>query len=544
MMQVNRMVAVAVSPQRAASPVPLAFNTGKVGVAPRRFASARSALQTVHLEESRSCVPMALQEAHVQSIRQYAAMLATGLTTSSAKKRRAPLQKAPRALAAQSQACVLPAGASKCSLITEGDATVGPKLIYSCLAVGGTLYDGSPKSSAVVKGPASYLHKSGGEWEFSGGSTKEPLKFDWDEFSLLAQTAQSSESGEYKVVVLTKGGSYNLYDFRPGGQGTDEGKTLVIFNTVEDVILAGIDGRQFGPSVLAPFSKVTLLGNAGYLDGCLFAKTFVSDDEAADSLQLHGKCYSGPLDCGPTVPTATTTQAPVTEPAAMTTTQAPTTTTEAPTTEAPITAEPIEITTTQAPTTKASTTKAPTTETPVTEAPITDAPATEKPTEGPVTDAPATEAPATEAPATEATATEAPATDAPATDAPATEAPATEAPVTDATATQAPGIVGPVVPTAAPGGFTCDGDGFKEATSLCCPEKTEAFFTGLLGCMGLEVCSMPHIQGLMHWFTCVPDMDFQYVLDVINDGNPCKYWTPIGQACPALSAQCEGKWCR
>jgi len=82
MMQVNRKVAAA-----AVSPVPLALNAGMT-----RVATAGGALQAVQLEESRSCVPMALQEIHLQSIRQYAAMLATG-------HKAQPLQKAPSASA-------------------------------------------------------------------------------------------------------------------------------------------------------------------------------------------------------------------------------------------------------------------------------------------------------------------------------------------------------------------------------------------------------------------------------------------------------------
>jgi len=86
--------------------------------------------------------------------------------------------------------------------------------------------------------------------------------------------------------------------------------------------------------------------------------------------------------------------------------------------------------------------------------------------------------------------------------------------------------------------------GFKAVTSLCCPPEMEVFFLRLLSDMNLQVCSMPHIQGLMHWFSCVPDMDFQYLIDVINNGNPCKYWGNIGEACPPLSEACTGKWCR
>merc|ERR1719181_164904 len=103
-----------------------------------------------------------------------------------------------------------------------------------------------------------------------------------------------------------------------------------------------------------------------------------------------------------------------------------------------------------------------------------------------------------------------------------------------------------VIPAASLGkGATAslDAAGFKAVTSLCCPPETEAFFNRVLDMLGYQVCSKPHIQGLMHWFTCVPDMDFQYVLDVIANGNPCKYWAPTGTDCPVLSPQCQGKWC-
>jgi len=94
--------------------------------------------------------------------------------------------------------------------------------------------------------------------------------------------------------------------------------------------------------------------------------------------------------------------------------------------------------------------------------------------------------------------------------------------------------------------------GFKEVTSLCCPSAMEQFFNRLLLSMGLVVCSKPHIQGLMHWFHCVPDMDFQYVLDVIENGNPCKYWAPVQDATDGcvgigpkgIGPQCAGHWCR
>merc|ERR1719156_226438 len=89
-----------------------------------------------------------------------------------------------------------------------------------------------------------------------------------------------------------------------------------------------------------------------------------------------------------------------------------------------------------------------------------------------------------------------------------------------------------------------DASGFKDVTSLCCPMQMEIFFNRLLDSMGYKVCSKPHIQGLMHWFHCVPNMDFQYVLDTINNGNPCKYWDLKDSECPALSPECAGNWCQ
>jgi len=89
-----------------------------------------------------------------------------------------------------------------------------------------------------------------------------------------------------------------------------------------------------------------------------------------------------------------------------------------------------------------------------------------------------------------------------------------------------------------------DGAGFKATTSLCCPSEMETFFNRLLESRGFSVCSKPHVQGLMHWFSCVPDMDFHYMLDVMANGNPCKYWAPTATDCPALSPECAGSWCR
>jgi len=106
-----------------------------------------------------------------------------------------------------------------------------------------------------------------------------------------------------------------------------------------------------------------------------------------------------------------------------------------------------------------------------------------------------------------------------------------------------------LAPTDAPAGLdgataSLDAAGFLQVTKLCCPVEMEVFFMRLLDSMGYFVCSKPHIQGLMHWFSCVPDMNFEYMIQVIEQGNPCKFWAPTGNECPILSPECEGKWCR
>lgn len=109
------------------------------------------------------------------------------------------------------------------------------------------------------------------------------------------------------------------------------------------------------------------------------------------------------------------------------------------------------------------------------------------------------------------------------------------------------GVGALITPTGAGAASPLSAAGFKQVTALCCPPEMEVFFMRLLDSMGLQGCSQPHIQGLMHWFTCVPDMGFPYIIDVINN-HPCKYWAKKGEMCEAhmasLSAECVGNWCR
>ena len=135
---------------------------------------------------------------------------------------------------------------------------------------------------------------------FNGGSqigspSLSAAGVDFTTLEKFATKVQSSEVGEFKVVVFTKGGKYNMGAVRPSWwQDYDRGKTLVVFNTVEDVILEFGDNRKWGPSVIAPFSKVTIDNNNAFNDGYVVAKSFVSTQTYQ---QLHGDPYKGPVQC-------------------------------------------------------------------------------------------------------------------------------------------------------------------------------------------------------------------------------------------------------
>jgi len=217
----------------------------------------------------------------------------------------------------QDNVCALPDDANKYSVVTTGDATIGAHSMYKGLAIAGTLYDGSPNESGTVDSTKSFVKSLDGNtnFNFNGGiqlGSSTVVDGMYERFAYLAQNAKDSQSGSYKVVVKSQGGTFNTYDFNAGGQGEDNGKTLVIFNTNQDVTLTKTpDSRQFGPTVIAPFAKVIVKGDAGFVDGSIYAKTLETQGGNQGGLQLHGDTYTGPIQCidGPddTNPTATTT---------------------------------------------------------------------------------------------------------------------------------------------------------------------------------------------------------------------------------------------
>lgn len=253
-------------------------------------------------------------------------------------------------IASRAYTCEFPLDMTKWAVITKDDSTIYSHDTYSNVAVGGDLVDGTPDDSGNIHGMA-YVEGDvkGSRWSFctkgaefgcssSSQATIRPLSetVEFAHFEWLAEHLESSAVGGYTVVVKTAGGSFSTEDFRVDGSGMgveeDDGHTLAVFNTDEDVeIFKKTNGRKFGPSILAPFSKVTVDGDVGFIDGSVVAKSFVGTGSNLGQLQLHSDGYTGPLECsGPAStprptrqPTPAPTRAPTEEPTSYPT-QAPT----------------------------------------------------------------------------------------------------------------------------------------------------------------------------------------------------------------------------
>ncbi|KAI2501577.1 hypothetical protein MHU86_12901 [Fragilaria crotonensis] len=210
-------------------------------------------------------------------------------------------------------ACTLPdyLKQKKWTLITKGDALHSAHSVYTGLAIGGTLSVYEPTTSKTVS-YMSYMQAifpaTSYGINFNGGMQIDPSPLtaagiDFSVLECVARNAVSSEvtipgsSKTSKVVVFTVGGSYSMDDVRPNNgfyPDEDNGSTLVIFNTSDDVRLIFSNNRKFGPSVLAPFSKVTIDDNNDFTDGYVVAREFVSTKTAQ---QLHGDAFQGTTSC-------------------------------------------------------------------------------------------------------------------------------------------------------------------------------------------------------------------------------------------------------
>jgi hypothetical protein len=215
--------------------------------------------------------------------------------------------------------CPFPDTTKHFSVITEGDLELWAHNVYTGLAVGGTLTDGTPLAAAVVAGtvpsvvdafgsPSANIHFNSG---VTTGEGSFAAAINYASLETMAATAVGfiDYVTGFAVFVVDQGsagGYFRASDFPhppPGTnpldlQGEDNGNTLVIFNNTGTVnILKTKSGRQWGPSILAPFAHVNIDGSAGFVDGQIMAKSVGSTGEDARGLQYHGDLFRGTPLC-------------------------------------------------------------------------------------------------------------------------------------------------------------------------------------------------------------------------------------------------------
>jgi len=206
--------------------------------------------------------------------------------------------------------CVWPSYLHKWTGIIKGDFQSEAHTIRHDLATEGLFTNPNNYPSTISPGGKIWYGEMGnGLFNFNGGKQQigsfdevNPT-IDYAYFEWLAMNIKSSTSGNKIVKVFTEGGNgsgrdgcYTLSDIDPAesAQPTTGPQYLAVFNTHDDICLENNqgNGRQFGPSVLAPFSKVDL--RAAYIDGVFISKEFTCFD---GSVQLHGEGYNGPIEC-------------------------------------------------------------------------------------------------------------------------------------------------------------------------------------------------------------------------------------------------------
>mmetsp|Transcript_110055 Transcript_110055/g.173932 ORF Transcript_110055/g.173932 Transcript_110055/m.173932 type:complete len:413 (+) Transcript_110055:41-1279(+) len=244
----------------------------------------------------------------------------------------------------------------QCALTTPGNAGIAAHDIYTCVAIGGNLKDLSPNEHGRIgsrdKGTAFVGGAIDGRWNFDGDPETAPYTAANIDFARVQKLVEDPSlktftDGTHSVYVnptlqrLPTGQIFLDDGQLPGreeAQPEDNGNTIVILTTSTPVVIGKTAlGRQFGPTILAPFADVTLLGEAGYIDGCVIAKSFTTSDGFGEfaipgsqsQLQMHGMCYKGPLWIPSTTVSSTSpaTTTMITATPAITTTVAHTTTT-------------------------------------------------------------------------------------------------------------------------------------------------------------------------------------------------------------------------
>ena len=190
--------------------------------------------------------------------------------------------------------CKLPEGYDEFSLIAINDALIEANVLYKGIAVGAMFRTKGNQKRYSVLNTKSYIHlrEMFSPVDFLGGvEYGSAVKVDImrAQLEFIASNAKSSETAEYKVLVIPAGGLISMDDYGVAGDGT---KTLVIFNTNQPVTILA---SSIVPSILAPFAKVTLTNNTNNVDGFIVAETLETVNIAGT--RFHGKAFQGKIDC-------------------------------------------------------------------------------------------------------------------------------------------------------------------------------------------------------------------------------------------------------
>lgn len=232
------------------------------------------------------------------------------------------------------------------AVISRQDASIGAHNLDGGIAVGGELRtpasNPNPHPITINNAPSwvytfapgtttASFHWNGGilnigQWT---GLPTATLALAFADFEAIASALSPGVMGGtaqagFSIHVVDQGGAYSasgsnattyhMSDFlESSAQAYDQGRTLVVFKGAGTVLLTSTPGsaqspwgtptaqqqgsfagKQFGPSVLAPFAHVVVADNAGFVDGYIIARSVQADSA---NLQLHGAGFAGANLC-------------------------------------------------------------------------------------------------------------------------------------------------------------------------------------------------------------------------------------------------------
>lgn len=185
------------------------------------------------------------------------------------------------------------------SLITRDDAQIQSHLHYGGFMIGGNLLDLSPQESKVIQGTswiAGSINCPICQWH--GSLVKREMPVDWGHIEYIAQHTLPS----HNVLVFDQGADsvvldadvvrkYISYVVHLGSS------VLMILRGTGTITVRGAsDGRQFYPSLLAPFATVQVHHSVGFMDGVIIAKSYRAIG-GGGGVQLHASVFDGQMSC-------------------------------------------------------------------------------------------------------------------------------------------------------------------------------------------------------------------------------------------------------